>query len=80
MDESTEEYRIDHQGHDLVVQKRTANGWEDLRSFNEMSDDWASTNARNYIKSLQTGKQVEIDHSPAVDESLSEMRRLAGLK
>ena len=45
-----------------------------------MSDDWASTNARNYIKSLQTGKQVEIDHSPAVDESLSEMRRLAGLK
>ena len=80
LDESTEEYRIDHQGHDLVVQKRTANGWEDLRSFNEMSDDWASTNARNYIKSLQTGKQVEIDHSPAVDESLSEMRRLAGLK
>jgi hypothetical protein len=51
------EYRIDHQGHDIVVQKKTADGWENVRSFNELSDDWAYTNAREYITYLKSGKR-----------------------
>lgn len=44
-------YKVITQGLDYVVIDTKENDKE-IRSFNQMSDDWAITNANNYCKEL----------------------------
>lgn len=53
-EEATHQYRIHHIDHDICVQERQTDGtWETVRAFNEISSDYAHTNAREYKKELE---------------------------
>ena len=47
------EYRIENNGEDICVQEKQPGGWVTVKSFNELSDDWANTNAREYMAMLK---------------------------
>ena len=61
--------RIVHKNLDVIVEfKRSPeSGWEFYSSYNEMSDDWAHTHARESARRAIKAMAAEIAQRPIVD-------------